>query len=452
MSASMKAKDVERGSRRIARSAAVFECCSDFVRDQIRNGAGFNGTCTIITFNDKARQWTWFSSMHGLVKEINKVKAKCRAEFGTKYLKGLNAALSMYHSMQNHADAQSVVFLSDGRPGDLDLNNRKEEELLTTMDQLQEAVLPGKLQFHSIGFGNNDFVWLRKMAACVSGKFHNQQARGGGFSFTQMSSTFRSISSELTAMRSSACASTTSVHKSMAHTSSTSAPSSKASSTLLSYNRSDAFMQQLTCSVSPYSAEQKQWLCAGRGITSHVSTSPFAEGSCRKAFRVSICPDDVPNEVAETLKGLKPEEDECGFLLLVGKERRFPSVTLALQFQSANFRSLLFAKTQLSAFKTALRSAPRLPLCYSDANDATFLDCLLLSSEEGPCRFFSVERYLKGPYTKYNNNQGYVHPTYKSGGFKGGEGKKGGLRHTVVICGCRKACRCFSLHSKGNRA
>ncbi len=28
------------------------------------------------------------------------------------------------------------------------------------------------LTFHTIGFGPADFVWLRKMAAAVKGKFH----------------------------------------------------------------------------------------------------------------------------------------------------------------------------------------------------------------------------------------------------------------------------------------
>lgn len=42
--------------RLISRADAVFECCAEYVTDQIENGAKPINTCSIITFNDTFTQ------------------------------------------------------------------------------------------------------------------------------------------------------------------------------------------------------------------------------------------------------------------------------------------------------------------------------------------------------------------------------------------------------------
>jgi hypothetical protein len=64
---------------------------------------------------------------------------------------------------------------------------------------------PGKLNhFHTIGFGPDSFVWLRKMAAAVpGGQFHDHAPKHGqALSYAALLTTFRSISSGVTASRS----------------------------------------------------------------------------------------------------------------------------------------------------------------------------------------------------------------------------------------------------------
>eukprot|EP00967_Tisochrysis_lutea_P134339 scaffold237110_cov17-Tisochrysis_lutea.AAC.1 len=65
--------------------------------------------------------------------------------------------------------------------------------------------------------------------------------------------------------------------RSSAYASSTSAPASRGACTMLSYNRSGAHMQQLTCSISVFGIKQGRWWCAGRNVSAYISTSPFAQ-------------------------------------------------------------------------------------------------------------------------------------------------------------------------------
>jgi hypothetical protein len=70
---------------------------------------------------------------------------------------------------------------------------------------LQRRCLPGKLaHFHTIGFGPDSFLWLRKMAAAVpGGQFHDHAPRHGqALSYAALLSTFQTISSGVTAARS----------------------------------------------------------------------------------------------------------------------------------------------------------------------------------------------------------------------------------------------------------
>eukprot|EP00983_Pelagomonas_calceolata_P130496 1161688-Pelagomonas_calceolata.AAC.12 len=99
----------------------------------------------------------------------------------------------------------------------------------------------------------------------------------------------------------------------------------------------------------------------------------------------------------------------------------------ALQFQTATFRSLIIAKTHLSAFKIALKSVPKLPKGYPVAHRATFLNCLLLvSTEEQPCRSRQIQK-VGNEMEKHV--RGYVHHAYKSGDLRG-ESEE--IRHDIA--------------------
>ena len=71
--------------------------------------------------------------------------------------------------MSKSAALQVVVFLTDGRPGDIAYNAGSEETLYEYLDSLQQAARPGQLHFHAVGFGTTaeDSAWIRKMASVV---------------------------------------------------------------------------------------------------------------------------------------------------------------------------------------------------------------------------------------------------------------------------------------------
>lgn len=86
---------------------------------------------------------------------------------GTMYSAGLEAAIQACTSM-SRAPVTCVVFLSDGKPNDLHHNARREEPAIVLLRKLS-AQLGDSLQFHTIGFGPDEFIWLKKMAAMVPG-------------------------------------------------------------------------------------------------------------------------------------------------------------------------------------------------------------------------------------------------------------------------------------------
>ncbi|KAF5831932.1 hypothetical protein DUNSADRAFT_12365 [Dunaliella salina] len=338
LSGSMRTVDVRRGDRWISRSDAVFDCCYDFIQDQISStGAKSNDTCTIITFNDEATQWTGYPNppkmKHALLAKVDDIQSRCYPQLKTNYLAGLDAALRM--CSQQRFDVTTIVFLSDGRPGDLNFNSRNEGELMELMDDFQH--LPGQLKFHTIGFGPDTFVWLRKMAAaCVDGRFHSQQDFGGCLSFYKLQSTFRTISTELSTVRSSMFSSEAPKRSAM----------SRISAASINYARlRDADMDLQPCTVLFFKLNGNQWTfpVALRSLFTRISSKPFAQGGSRNAWRMSLIkPGDQQQrawqrqyaEIVHDLQGTAIGGQ--GEQQLVGKEWRQPGET-ALKFHAANF-------------------------------------------------------------------------------------------------------------------
>lgn len=79
-------------------------------------------------------QWTGYpnppSMRPAFVNKIRSIKHECIPELGTKYLAGLEGALFMCKHMRRRASVQNVIFLSDGRPGDLNLGSRSVPSML----------------------------------------------------------------------------------------------------------------------------------------------------------------------------------------------------------------------------------------------------------------------------------------------------------------------------------
>ncbi|GFH16701.1 uncharacterized protein HaLaN_13177, partial [Haematococcus lacustris] len=187
-----------------SRADAVFDCCADMVRQQLREGATGRDRCTMVLFNDKARTVVPDTRLDvGLLSDIEQWKGMTRPRDRTEYRVGLAEARK--RCVSRTPKAHTVVFLSDGAPGDVHFNNANEGLLYDLLDSFSLSCAPGTFTLHTIGLGpdGSEFIWLRKMAAAVGGVYHQPKQNGGQLSTASLRATFRDISSSVTKLRSS---------------------------------------------------------------------------------------------------------------------------------------------------------------------------------------------------------------------------------------------------------
>ncbi|KAJ9523311.1 hypothetical protein QJQ45_005269 [Haematococcus lacustris] len=132
---------------------------------------------------ETAAQWVLFSDtadtvLQGrrfkkyLLQEIEWLKDKTRPCDRTEYRVGIAGALQW--CVSRAPKAHTVVFRSDGAPGDVHFNSTTEGLLYELLDSFYLSCTPGIFTLHTIGFGpdSSHFIWLRKMAAAVGGVYH----------------------------------------------------------------------------------------------------------------------------------------------------------------------------------------------------------------------------------------------------------------------------------------
>ncbi|KAJ9523508.1 hypothetical protein QJQ45_007224 [Haematococcus lacustris] len=340
------------GSSFQSRASAVFGCCVDMVRQQMRWGATGRDRCTIVLFNDAADTVVQNRRFKiSLLQDIEWLKYNTRPRDRTEYWVGLAEARK--RCVAGTPKAHTVVFLSDGAPGDVHFNNASEGLLYDLLDSFSLSCNPGTFTLHTVGLGpdGSDFIWLRKMAAAVGGVYHQD------------------ISSSVTKLRSS---------------SESSGLTSTMSGMSLKPDQDDdggpPRTEVLLGDLLTWDAVTGQHQVTRRGVQLELHHPHFAKDGSRPSG-VDITPAGPDPQTCL----MKPGQ------VVITKEHR------VRQDQHVyNARCLHVAKGCAANF-------PGPPV--------TFIDCHLFRyMHTGQIRYLSVEEELVGQYCKHNGNNGYVEP------------------------------------------
>ncbi|GFH20730.1 hypothetical protein HaLaN_17900, partial [Haematococcus lacustris] len=158
----------------------------------MRDGATGRDRCTIVLFNDVADTVVQDNRFDAsLLEDIWCLKQNTRPRDGTGYRIGLAEARGQ--CVSRTPKAHTVVFLSDGAPGDVHFDSSTEGRLYDLLDSFSLSCNPGIFTLHTIGLGpdGSEFIWLRKMAAAVGGVYHRPKQSGGRLSTAALRATFR---------------------------------------------------------------------------------------------------------------------------------------------------------------------------------------------------------------------------------------------------------------------
>lgn len=119
----MREKDVEVGSSKITRWEAVFKCVELFLEEQLQgHGSEANDECfvSLLIFNEKSKVILKRERLKGKGTEVRSALKDARRErphLGTSFSAAFKAAKNLASSVTD--DKIMLVFLTDGRPGDL---------------------------------------------------------------------------------------------------------------------------------------------------------------------------------------------------------------------------------------------------------------------------------------------------------------------------------------------
>ena len=185
----MRRKDVTSpGGDRISRWAAVFDSAGEFLRDQEKQRQEVANTeISLVLFNDSAE--TVFDRIPLAVARegLPAVRDDNMPRGGTFFAAGLKQVREIANAWKGGV---LVLFLSDGRPGDMSPPSPKQE--WTEDSHLQRKYrshgesyescavhLQGlrddhgdELSLHFVGIHTEGFPWLRTLATCYRGSFH----------------------------------------------------------------------------------------------------------------------------------------------------------------------------------------------------------------------------------------------------------------------------------------
>ncbi|KAJ9523312.1 hypothetical protein QJQ45_005270 [Haematococcus lacustris] len=350
-----------------SRANAVFDSCADLVRQQLGDGASDCDSCTVILFNNTADTVLENRRFgNNLLREMKRIRNSTRACDPTEYRVGLAEARDRCNTTT--PKAHTVVFLSDGVPGDVHFNSSTEGLLYDLLDSFSLSCNPGTFTLHTIGLGpdGSEFIWLRK--------------DGGGSG---------DISSSVTKLRSSS---------GLSGLTSTMAVAS------LKPDQDDdggpPRTEVLLGDLLTWDAVTGQHEVTMRGVRLELHHPHFARGGSRLAYRarwLTPLPRLAPAGSRPSGLELAPAGSQPQTCLMKPGQ-----VVIAKEHRHKKDQCMYDAMC-LGMVKTFAASFPGPPV--------TFIDCQLFRCiDNGQLRYLSVEEELVGPYCKHNGNNGYVAP------------------------------------------
>lgn len=413
-SGSMRISDVN-GFR--TRSEAAYGCLAlDYVAEQLydRGDELFVDAVTIIEMNDNGTifiereplDWVLFNKLL-----TRQGEAKPRSH--GNYVNSLNLAKSIIERELISLDeldpddfpAYMLVFLSDGKPSDKSCSDEYNRQLLVR--SLTEK-LGQKLTFCAMGLGASgaDFVALKKMVDTATDHGAEGTFNHAGLSSAELSSLFSSMSSAMTSTRTELL------------TSDKDASGKKEEKVYTMRNNETPLKvwpsKRHIISVSSYRFDsglykrrEYPWrnvpLKTKVSVGFEVEESAFGKGAERLAYR---------------FYKIRRDNSMHGFQrvgkMMVAKESRF----IEDEGRKENFH-LQFCRVQHKAselaieFNKAVKKSPTLRLSEEECSKPSeihFLKCQVYEfvTLNGVNSGLLVENFLKGKFTKYTGNDGYV--------------------------------------------
>lgn len=400
-SGSMKTSDVT-GFRN--RSQAAYGILAlEYIAEQLhQRGDGKSlDAVSVIEMNDEATvvydreplDWILFN------KVLDRQKTAVPRSHGN-YNSALQAAKQLiYNEILSFEDADpgerpsyAIIFLSDGRPSD---GKPHENDLRNHILADIAGNLGSKLSLHTIGLGNSneDFSTLRQMSSWLNGLFDSKatfaQSR---LSTAQLGAAFSSISTSMTATRTEALSSAPRVKK-VVQLRSKSVP--QAQRKFQVYDRSVSRWR--------YDHEEDSWPWTGLPFKNNTASGfdmeiePFGMGAERLAYMF--------HEIDASHKRLGKPMVAKESIAIDDEERK---VDFHENFCRVQYKASLLAKE----FNKVVARAPSLSPVDSSMRVplVEFLKCNVYeyTADDGMKCGLLVEDFLKGKFTKFNSNNGYV--------------------------------------------
>lgn len=465
-SGSMRSRDVDAPSGgKVTRWSAVFDSAEVFLADQARQTDADNVRISLVMFSDEAT--TCFDRLHveAARTELKESMVNCAPSGGTCFAAGLQAVRGL--ASADTGDVL-VIFLSDGRPGDLPtrLHGPLAKDNHATMptqyrshgETHASAAMhlhglrndhEGSLSLHFVGIHAEGFAWLQTLAQIYEGTFHEtsmelddvadggSDSEGGG-----TSSDVRRVDIALSggaapggpgpATQASAALAAALMMPPPPRTSIRSTFRSISSSftsmragTTRGAQRSVALEKADEASAeATFKATKMDWASVDGHRILHIAdaeaegrrlsmrSQPFAQGGFRNVFHA-----------------FERNVEGVALRRLVVKESRYEvPYEERLAFHKATTECQVRAKGLADKFNAAtahLGPVVSTPAGSSNVHPIQFISCEVFrlsgeaaaeegasssgdASSSGEYRYISVEPYLPGAYVKYNTNNGYV--------------------------------------------
>lgn len=428
-SKSMKKNDVRNADGAYtSRISAALDSCAIMITEQLADNNSKGDVYSLVTYNDTAVvRISCDAISQTLLRKVRQLGPACVPRGGTVYREGMATARWLAeHNSSAHPEVY-MVFLSDGRPVDLDWRAKKAQPPIVEARNLK-ARFGAKFHFKAIALGGDDFAPLELLAEAAGGTVMHSKletdtttsARAGG-ALTRFAGTHTTTTAAAAGGRATAV-----IPQSMSdvfrHI------SSDVSSMNDSFVKGQEVAVQLLpphlCKRPEFSLYAEEFMLSSstkefvkvvpRGRVDTIVSihpQPFAQGGVRNCYRM-----------------WKWNAAESEFEDIVGKESRFEvnaTDHLGKEFHRTAMQSANKAREYTTSFNRSLLRAviegdwdgsqdARDLVRAKNALQLEVISCSLYKIKDSTAhkqrRYMLVEPFLRGTYVKYNGNNGYVSP------------------------------------------
>eukprot|EP00929_Paragymnodinium_shiwhaense_P113423 TRINITY_DN81718_c0_g1_i1.p1 TRINITY_DN81718_c0_g1~~TRINITY_DN81718_c0_g1_i1.p1 ORF type:complete len:627 (+),score=89.74 TRINITY_DN81718_c0_g1_i1:53-1933(+) len=460
-SGSMRERDVKSlSSPRLTRWEAVFRCAQEFVADQTaaterEKAAGHElgkMTFSLVLWSDTANvvferlPLNDRRSGEDIKNQLDIAHARHFPKGGTTFAAAFRTVNELVRQDERLGDKVLVMFLSDGKPGDLRsrppercekiqrtyrVHGMTLQSAACELENLRGRFSPNNLDLRFVGIHAEGFRWLRCLADHYDGHFYENRLELEEQALVSVSQSLSHVSSELQNAAYTLPALPAPAHAVPTATTtpvsmpSTAVPNSTAAaststgmrSTFLSISQACTAMRATSrrrvernvtlesggasSSEESHFADVKRMRVVGeafkpvakdqkRVVT--LKKNPFAQGGLRNVYRMT--------EIVTSAEGIIQNS-------LVAKESRYE-----LPYEERLRFHIETSKCQTRAQELATEFNSRLATIGAKSAMVTFVHTevyrLRDPSAQGKFRYLAVEPELTGKYTKFNGNEGSV--------------------------------------------